>query len=184
MSREPVYTIGHSNRPLDVFVALLRQVGVQMLVDVRAYPRSRANPQYNRDVLPASLQEVAIRYEHLAALGGRRRGRRDGTPSPNAFWQHPAFRSYADYAGTPEFRAGLTDLLALSKLHTCAIMCSEALWWRCHRRIIADYLLAAGTTVRHIMGEDKVVAAELTAGAVMLADGSVRYPQPAPDTAP
>jgi len=182
MSRDPVFTIGHSNRPLEVFVALLQQVSVQMVVDVRSYPRSRANPQYNRDVLPESLGKAAISYQHLAALGGRRRARRDGAPSPNPFWRHPAFRSYADYAGTPEFRSGLEELVALSKLHTCAIMCSEAVWWRCHRRIIADYLLAAGITVLHIMAEDRVVAAELTPGAEALPDGTITYPAPAQNT--
>jgi len=175
MSRDPVFTIGHSNRPLEVFVALLQQVSVQMVVDVRSYPRSRANPQYNRDVLPESLGKAAISYQHLAALGGRRRARRDGAPSPNPFWRHPAFRSYADYAGTPEFRSGLEELVALSKLHTCAIMCSEAVWWRCHRRIIADYLLEAGEAVTHILDVGKEEPARLTEGAVPRGDGSILY---------
>lgn len=177
MSSDPIFTIGHSNRPLQVFVALLRQVNVQMVVDVRAYPRSRANPQYNRDLLPQSLEEAAIGYEHLAALGGRRHARQDGRPSPNALWRHPAFRSYADYAGTAQFRSGLEALVALSKSHSCAFMCSEALWWRCHRRIVADYLLVRGIRVLHIMGEGKVVAAELTPGAEPLPDCTVTYPK-------
>lgn len=181
MPPDPIFTIGHSNRTLQVFVALLRQVNVQMVIDVRSYPRSRANPQYNLDVLPESLAEATIRYEHLPALGGRRHTRRDAAPSPNAFWQHPAFRAYADYAGTAEFRSGLEHLVALSELHTCAIMCSEALWWRCHRRIIADYLLARGISVLHIMGEGKVAPARLTPGAAPLPDCTITYPKSAVD---
>ena len=108
---------------------------------MRSIPRSRTNPQFNRDTLPDALAPEHIDYVHLAELGGRRSRRKDEAPSLNAYWTHPAFRNYADYAMSDVFRAGLTQLLALGHRHRCAIMCAEAVWWRCHRRIITDYLL-------------------------------------------
>src|SRR5690606_9647927 len=135
-----VHTAGHSTRPLDELVSMLTSAGVARLLDVRSIPRSRTNPQFNIDVLPAALAPHGIDYRHLAALGGRRSSRRDA-PSRNLLWQHPAFRSYADYAATPAFRAGLEQLESLALERPAAIMCAEAVWWRCHRRIIADYLI-------------------------------------------
>jgi uncharacterized protein (DUF488 family) len=156
-------------------VALLRQVDVDMLVDVRSIPRSRAMPQFNIETLPESLAAEGIGYRHLAALGGRRHHKKGAPPSLNTLWRVAAFRSYADYAETDAFRAGLDELMALTHAHRCAIMCAEAVWWRCHRRIIADYLLARGVPVKHVMGLGKITDATLTPGATVLADGTLRY---------
>lgn len=178
ITRGPIFTIGHSARTIPEFVALLRQVDVDLVVDVRSFPRSRATPQFNLDVLPGSLAPEGIGYQHLRALGGRRHHAKNAPPSPNTFWRVLAFRNYADYAETDAFRAGLVDLMALSSMHRCAIMCAEAVWWRCHRRIIADYLLASGISVEHIMGLGTVTPATPTAGALIVDAGRVRYPAP------
>ena len=170
-----VYTIGHSTRPIGEFGALLAESGIRMLVDVRAIPRSRTNPQFNREVLPVSLGEIGVGYEHIAELGGRRRRPRDAPPSPNTFWQNESFRSYADYAATDSFKAGMGRLRDLAMSRSCAIMCSETLWWRCHRRIISDYLLADGVPVVHIMGPHKTEPAVLTPNAHRLPDGTLVY---------
>ena len=160
---------------------MLRQVDVDLLVDVRSIPRSRATPQFNLDVLPGSLAPSGIGYQHLRALGGRRHHARNAPPSPNTFWRVLAFRNYADYAETEAFRAGLDELIALSATHRCAIMCAEAVWWRCHRRIIADYLLARGIPSEHIMGLGTVTPATLTLGALIVGAGTLRYPAPGLD---
>ncbi len=172
----PVFTIGHSTRTLAEFVALLREAGVTLLVDVRSIPRSRTTPQFNQETLPGALAAEGIGYRHLSALGGRRHHLKGAPPSVNGFWRVAAFRNYADYAETAEFRAGLAALGALALDDRCAIMCAEAVWWRCHRRIIADYLLAGGARVEHIMGPGKIVPATLTPGARIMADGTLRYP--------
>jgi uncharacterized protein (DUF488 family) len=171
-----VFTIGHSNRTLEELVSLLHEAGVELLVDVRSIPRSRAMPQFNIETLPAALAAAGIRYEHLGALGGRRHHRKGTPPSQNTYWRVTAFRNYADYAETDEFRAGLDALRALARDARCAIMCAEAVWWRCHRRIVADYLLAGGTCVEHIMGKGHIVPATITPGAIVLANGTLRYP--------
>jgi uncharacterized protein (DUF488 family) len=181
---DTVFTIGHSTHSLAEFVTLLRQVDVTMIVDVRSFPRSRATPQFNNDTLPPALAVAGIEYRHLGALGGRRHHPKGAPPSLNRYWRVEAFRSYADYAETGEFRAGLNALRELTRDHNCAIMCAEAVWWRCHRRIITDYLLAGGMHVEHIMGLDQVVSATLTPGAYVLADGSIRYPGPDDPEAP
>ncbi len=160
-----IFTIGHSTRTIDEFVALLRQVAVDLLVDVRSIPRSRMNPQFNADALPEALIQAGIAYHHIPALGGLRHRKKGAMPSPNTFWRVAAFRNYADYAATDAFRMGLGELRALARNHCCAIMCAEAVWWRCHRRIIADYLLADGVPVAHIMGLNKIDPATLTLGA-------------------
>jgi uncharacterized protein (DUF488 family) len=169
-----VYTIGHSTRPIGDFIALLREAAVARLVDVRSIARSRANPQFDTEALRASLAGAGIDYVHLHALGGRR-GRSGSAPSPNRLWRNAAFRNYADYAAGNEFRAGLAQLKVLAERDCCAIMCAEAVWWRCHRRIIADYLLAEGIAVAHIMGPGRVDPATLTPGARRQPDGTLVY---------
>lgn len=172
------YTIGHSTRPLAEFVEMLRRGTADFVVDVRTIPRSRANPLYNRDVLPRNLAPFAIGYEHVAALGGRR-GKAAGVPDDvNAFWQNRSFHNYADYALSDAFEAGLSRLTRLGETRRCAIMCSEAVWWRCHRRIIADYLLHRGETVFHLMGPGHIQAASITPAAVGRDDGKLVYPLP------
>ena len=171
-----IYTVGHSTRSLDELVGLLQAWHVQTLVDVRTVPRSRTNPQFNADVLPDALAGVGVRYVHSAALGGLRGRRKEAGPSPNAAWENPSFRNYADYAQTPAFAAGLEALLALAVEATCAIMSAEAVWWRCHRRIISDYLLVRGVAVYHIMSLTRADPATLTPFAEVQSDGTVRYP--------
>jgi uncharacterized protein (DUF488 family) len=160
----PFYTIGHSTRSIRDFVHLLANAGVGLVADVRTVPRSRKNPQYNADTLPTALGEFHIGYEHIAALGGLRGRKRDVPADVNAFWENESFHNYADYAMGEEFRSGLARLRELGHATTCAIMCAEAVWWRCHRRIIADHLMAAGETVFHILGPRHIDRAHLTDG--------------------
>lgn len=163
--QRPFFTIGHSTRSVEEVADLLQAVGADMIVDVRKMPRSRANPQFNIDALPDALGERHIGYRHIAALGGLR-GRPPGLEiSINTLWRNKSFRNYADYALTPPFQEGLTELIAQGRERTCAIMCAEVLWWRCHRRIIADYLLVDGATLFHILGLHDVKPASLTPGA-------------------
>ena len=171
-----IFTIGHSTRTSAEFVTLLQEVQLDLLVDVRSIPRSRTNPQFNTDALAETLARAGISYRHVGALGGLRHRRKDAIPSPNTLWRNDAFRNYADYAATDAFRAGLDELRALVRDRRSAIMCAEAVWWRCHRRIIADYLLANGIPVAHIMGHNKVDPAKLTPGVRPLADGTLLYP--------
>ena len=170
------YTIGHSTRSLEEFVDLLRSAEIDLLVDVRTVPRSRRNAQYNRDTLPQSLAPFQIGYEHIPPLGGLRARQEDVPPSVNGYWQNESFHNYADYAMSDGFRAGLVRLRDLGHAGSSAIMCAEALWWQCHRRIITDYLLAAGETVLHIVGPGKIEPGEMTEGARVNADGTVTYP--------
>lgn len=154
----------------------MRESGVDLVIDVRSMPRSRTNPQFNQQSLPEALAPWQIGYEHIAELGGLRGKSRGADPSPNALWRVRSFRNYADYALTPTFAAGLVRLREEGGKHRCAIMCAEAVWWRCHRRIIADHLLAAGEQVKHILGKSHVDVASLTPGAVVRSDGTVVYP--------
>jgi uncharacterized protein (DUF488 family) len=170
------YTIGHSTRSIEEFVGLLQSVGVRLLVDVRTIPRSRRNPQFNREVLPATLANFQVGYEHLAALGGLRGHKRDVSPAVNGFWQNQSFHNYADYAMSEQFRAGLDRLRYLGHQSPSAIMCAEAVWWQCHRRIIADYLIAAGECVFRIMGGDRLERAGMTEGAKREPGGILTYP--------
>ncbi|WP_421932402.1 DUF488 family protein [Phenylobacterium sp.] len=163
-ARRPFFTIGHSTRSVDEIAGLLHEVGAQTIVDVRKLPRSRANPQFNIDALSGELHRRQIGYRHIAALGGLRGREPMLRASPNTFWQNKSFRNYSDYATTPAFQAGLAELIAVGAQQTCAIMCSEVLWWRCHRRIIADYLLADGAEVLHLLGPGDVRPAVLTTG--------------------
>lgn len=170
-----IYTIGHSTRTTAELVALLREAQVDLLIDVRSVPRSRTNPQFNADVLPASLSGERIGYRYIAALGGRRHRPRGAAPSRNSYWQNASFRSYADYTATEAFRAGLEELCDCAEKHRCAIMCAEAVWWRCHRRIIADYLLARHIPVQHILGPNHIDPATPTPGVHEEAGGTLVY---------
>jgi uncharacterized protein (DUF488 family) len=173
----PFFTIGHSNRTLAEFVRLLRDAEICTLVDVRKIPRSTSNPQFNEDTFPDSLATLDITYEHVAALGGLRGKTRSLPRDINGFWTNESFHNYADYALSDAFRAGLDHLLDVGRKRRCVIMCSEAVWWRCHRRIIADYLMASGKAVFHIMGQGRLDPAQLTPGAVIRLDGTVIYPE-------
>jgi uncharacterized protein (DUF488 family) len=176
----PFLTIGHSTRPIGAFIDLLAASEVSLVVDVRTIPRSRTNPQYNREALPGSLSGFQIAYQHVAELGGRRGRTRNIAPDVNAFWQNQSFHNFADYAMGGEFRSGLAGLRELGHDRRCAIMCAEAVWWRCHRRIIADYLLVAGEQVLHILGSDAVSPASLTKVVTPQPDGALTYPAQAP----
>ena len=173
-----LYSIGHSNRSLSDFLAFLQANGIEALADIRQFTRSRANPQFNAETFATALAENGIAYEHIAALGGRRSSKLKD--SPNGLWEHPAFRSYADYALTDPFEPGFTRLIEIATTKRTAMMCAEAVWWRCHRRIVTDYLLARGHTVLHIIGEANPKPAALTPGAVVRNDGKVVYPPEQP----
>ena len=180
------FTIGHSTRSVEELAALLLQADVDLLIDVRTIPRSRTNPQFNTDTLPETLAPFGIGYRHAPQLGGLRGRRKDRGPSPNTFWENPSFRNYADYTASEAFRSGLAELRRDALAHVCAVMCSEAVWWRCHRRFIADYLLSQGEHVFHIMGLGKIEPARLNPAAVGQPDGTLLYlaqPQPDPDGA-
>lgn len=169
-----ILTIGHSNREIGTFIALLREAQVDTVVDVRSMPGSRHNPQFNSDALAESLRVNHIDYHHFRSLGGRRRS----TPgdSPNEYWREKGFRNFADYALTAEFRHGLDALKDLARDRKPAVMCSEAVWWRCHRRLITDYLLAEGVRVRHILDHGKIEDAAMTPAAERRPDGTLVYP--------
>ena len=171
-----IHTIGHSTRSQEALVALLQEAGVELLIDVRSYPRSRRNPQFDAEALAAALGRAGIGYEHLKALGGRRGPRNGDAPSPNTAWREAGFRNYADYALTPAFRAGLEALRGLARARPTAIMCAEGHWSQCHRRIIADYLLAAGDEVVHILGPGASEPARLSPHAAPQPGGTVHYP--------
>ena len=172
----PFFTIGHSDRTFDDFAALLDESDIARVVDVRKLPGSRANPQFDEDTLRRHLARSGRSYEHLAALGGLRGKTTGVAPDVNALWTNRSFHRYADYALTPAFRTGLEHLLREGHQQRCAIMCAEAVWWRCHRRIVADHLLACGETVLHIMGHGRIEPARLTPGAVVQPDGALVYP--------
>jgi uncharacterized protein (DUF488 family) len=172
----PFFTIGHSTRSVAEFVELLRESKIRLVTDVRTVPRSRTNPQFNRDVLPATLSEFAIDYEHITELGGLRPRSLTVPPSMNAFWENASFHKYADYAMSEEFKSGLMRLRESGHAKRSAIMCAEAVWWRCHRRIIADYLIAAGDEVFHILGRNHVDQARVTPAANLSPTGVVAYP--------
>ena len=147
-----VWTVGHSTRSGEEFAQILLAQGVQVLVDVRSFPGSRRYPQFNRAALAESLQQVGIEYKHEPRLGGRRTPRKD---SHNTAWKNASFRAYADHMESEEFRNGVKDLLELAKTARVAVMCAEALWWRCHRRLISDYLKTEGHAVIHILDQNK-----------------------------
>jgi len=170
-----LYTIGHSTRSLEEFIELLREHGIQVLVDIRSWPSSKRYPHFNRESLAKSLQGYGIRYEWLGEqLGGyRRKGL--GEKSPNKAWKSQGFRNYADHALTEQFREGTRKLLELADCGRVALMCAEQLYWRCHRRITSDYLMVKGHAVTHIVSKGKVEKHELTSFARAI-NGELRYP--------
>ena len=174
-----IWTIGHSTRSIEDFISLLKKNGIELLADVRSLPGSKRYPHFNRETLAESLSKVAIRYEHFPELGGRRKPKPD---SHNTAWRNASFRGYADYMETQEFHDGIERLLALLRNDTlaspesfrgsetvtpwsAAIMCAEAVWWRCHRSLISDYLKARGIEVTHILGTNKIEPHPFTSAA-------------------
>jgi uncharacterized protein (DUF488 family) len=166
-----LWTIGHSNRTLDQFTELLTGHQIQLLADVRRFPGSRRLPHFNQENLAQSLPRIGIEYIHFPELGGRRKVR---PGSPNTVWRNEAFRGYADFMMTPEFRAGIERLLRHAAEKRTAFMCSEALWWQCHRSMISDYLKAAGHEVIHILGANKTEPHPFTSAA-RIVDGKLSY---------
>ena len=176
----PFFTIGHSTRPFEEFIALLQDAAADLVVDVRTVPRSRANPQYNADVLPAALATFGLGYIHMQELGGLKGRSRQVPEALNGFWENASFHNYADYAMTGPFQVGLRKLRRLGRTQRCAIMCAEAVWWRCHRRIIADYLIVAGESAIHILARGRMEPARRTEAAQVGPNGTLIYPRPAP----
>jgi uncharacterized protein (DUF488 family) len=167
-----VWTVGHSTHPLDAFVALLVAHDIAGVADIRAVPRSSRHPQFDADALGRGLPGRGVAYVHLPRLGGWRHANAD---SPNDAWRNLSFRGYADYAMGDEFADGLVQLRAIAAEQRTAMMCSEALWWRCHRRLIADRLLVAGDTVCHISSGGRVSEHQLTPFATVGSDGLITY---------
>ena len=149
---EIVCTIGHSNRPIEEFIALLRQNGIACLLDIRTVPKSRHNPQFGQDLLPVSLAEAGIAYRQMPGLGGLRKPAKD---SPNSGWRNTSFRGYADYMQTPEFNDNVDVVAELAAGTRCALMCAESVPWRCHRSMVGDALLVRGIPVEHIINPGK-----------------------------
>ena len=168
-----ISTIGHSNHPLDRFLALLIQHDVEALVDIRRFPGSRKHPHFNRDNLAVALPKAGVEYCWLEDLGGRRQKQRE--ESPNLGLENKGFRNYADYMLTDEFRDAVKKLLEFARNKRTAIMCAEGLFWQCHRRLVSDFLVANGVTVQHIMPTGDLRPHPLTRGAV-IEDGRVTYP--------
>ena len=166
-----IWTVGHSTRSGEEFVQILLAHGVEVLVDVRTFPGSRRYPQFNRDALRESLQDAGIDYNHEPRLGGRRKARPD---SHNSAWRNEQFRGYADHMETEEFRNGVRELLELASTKRVAVMCAEAVWWRCHRSLIADYLKAEGHEVIHILDEKKTEEHPYTSAA-RIVNGELSY---------
>lgn len=166
-----IWTIGHSTRSLEVLVEMLKSFDIQLLADVRSYPGSRKYPQFNKPALEISIPMNGIEYVHIADLGGRRKATHE---SKNIAWRHPAFRNYADYMKTDSFQKGIATLIKLASEKRTAYMCSEAVWWRCHRSMISDYLKVRGWKVMHIMDIGKGQEHPYTGAAVIL-DGVLHY---------
>lgn len=172
MTGSSLFTVGHSTRTIDVFIDLLRDHGVRELVDVRSIPKSRRFPHFNSDALEIALRDAGIGYVHLARLGGRRHGRKD---SVNLGWRNTSFRGYADYMATPEFAQGLNELIEIARGARAAIMCAEAVPWRCHRSLIADALIEKGWTVRDIISP-KAAPEHRRTRFLKVMDGQLIYP--------
>jgi uncharacterized protein (DUF488 family) len=169
----PVYTFGHSSRSIEEFISTLRNYDITLVVDVRRFPGSSRNPQFGADALAAALDEHGIKYRHLEALGGRRSDPQ--ADSPNNEWENDSFQAYADYGLTDEFQTALDELCTFAETGVPVIVCAEAIYWRCHRRIIADWLLARGYEVINIYDADRADEHELTRFAEV-SNGRVTYP--------
>jgi uncharacterized protein (DUF488 family) len=166
-----IWTIGHSTRSLEELVAMLHSFNIQLIADIRSFPGSRKFPQYNKEALEISLPQNSIQYVHIKDLGGRRKANPD---SKNTGWRHIAFRSYADYMETDAFKDGIKELEIIALKKRTAYMCSEAVWWRCHRSLVSDYLKLNGWKVMHIMGIDKATEHPYTAPA-RIVNGELNY---------
>jgi uncharacterized protein (DUF488 family) len=173
-----IWTIGHSTRTIEEFIGALRANGIKLVVDVRLLPGSRRYPQFNKEELAKSLREHGIGYEHFPELGGRRKARKD---SPNTAWRNESFRGYADYMEAAEFASGIARLQEIADSHgATAIMCAEAVWWKCHRSLIADYLKAHGVEVIHIIDASKTEPHPFTSAA-RIVDGKLSYSRNQPE---
>ena len=167
-----IWTIGHSTRKIDIFIALLTENGIKLVADVRMYPGSKRYPHFGREALAGSLSEAEIRYEHFPELGGRRKAKPN---SKNTAWRNEMFRGYADYMETEDFQKGIARLVELAeKTGPTAIMCAEAVWWRCHRSLISDYLKVRGVEVLHILDHKKVEPHPFTSAA-RIVNGELSY---------
>ena len=169
--KKEIWTIGHSTHTLEDFISMLRSFEIAVLADVRSFPGSRRYPHFNKENLERSLAQNDFEYVHFVELGGRRKARPD---SVNTGWHHTAFRGYADYMETPEFKKAVKDLAVLAQKKRVAYMCSEAVWWRCHRRMVSDYLKLNGWTVMHIMGAGKAQGHPFTSPAKVV-NGQLVY---------
>jgi uncharacterized protein (DUF488 family) len=168
-----VFTIGHSTRPVEEFIDILKGHDIKKVVDIRTIPKSRHNPQFNQDALKESLRDSKIHYTHMKGLGGLRHSRKD---SPNKGWRNASFRGFADYMQTEEFSESLEKLIEMAKKEPTAIMCAEAVPWRCHRSLVGDALLIRGVSVLHIMGKDSAKEHAMTPWA-KVEDGKITYPE-------
>ena len=166
-----IWTIGHSTRPLEEFIAMLHSFKIELIADIRSYPGSRKFPQFNKEALEVSLPQNNIQYVHIKELGGRRKANPD---SKNTAWRHVAFRSYADYMETGTFKEGIKELEQIALKQRTAYMCSEAVWWRCHRSMVSDYLKLRGWKVMHIMGMEKATEHPYTSPA-RIVDNELNY---------
>jgi len=170
-SKLELWTVGHSTRPIEEFIQALNSFDIKVLVDVRSFPGSRRYPHFNREQLSASLAAAGIEYQHLPELGGRRRAKPD---SHNMAWRNKMFRGYADYMETAEFRDGVAGLLDVARTRRTTIMCAEAVWWRCHRSLISDYLKAKEVEVIHIIAPGKSEPHRFTSAA-RIVNGELSY---------
>ncbi|SFH63094.1 DUF488 domain-containing protein [Planctomicrobium piriforme] len=172
-----LFTIGHSNQPLEDFLDLLKQHQITALVDIRRFPGSRAFPQFNQETLSTALRDHGIEYHWFESLGGRRPASKSAGPSPNLGLKNPSFRNYADYMATGDFQTGIEALSKIAAAKKTAIMCSESVFWRCHRRLVSDFWTAQGGLIQHIFSSGEIKPHQMTEGA-KINQGTVTYPGP------
>ena len=171
METQTLWTVGHSTRPIGEFIGILKAHRIETVADVRHFPGSRRHPHFGKEALASALKEAGLQYIHFPGLGGRRKA---GPDSHNTAWRHEAFRGYADYMETGAFAAGIARLLEVARSSRTAVMCAEAVWWRCHRALIADHLKAAGVTVMHILDARTAQPHPFTSAA-RLVEGRLSY---------